>query len=434
MMLVSNVLYFSTGKKSRSDSVRSSTKPTKHPPPIPTRNDQPTDNSGRVPSANSKGPQLPFLSEQKNALKVTLSAPPSRTPPVAPPRESSDPTKRKGQISSSKSMELPKGKNAATDGTKANEGPNNDAIFQVKSFPFAVKDLQEIKSKSEELNKRRSVVLKMEQNTDTEQSLTGPDQSSPKDPPIPKNKPVAQPRKSSNENRNEIETETATKEVASRDANRITMDNDEKTENRQENFSHVTVTSGTERKHPVPPPRKPAKSFATDHDLRDVKPPQSENRPSVPPRKRRSGSYEFDVMNSQASNDDGAMPKVDVPTMRPGSNSVPGAHKPVPKPKPPLPPRQSSELISICESKAEQHNELDTAEFAGTNEIREVAKSGDSIESNGSIGVVLSETAENATRTIFTARPTKDLVKIKLLKEDVDLTEEPYTDVVSLHS
>ena len=434
-MRVSNVFYFSLGKKSRSDSVRSLTKPTKNPPPIPTRSDQPTDNSGRIPSANSKVHQLPFLSEPKNALKSTLSAPPSRTPPVAPPRESSDPMKRKGQIPSSKSMELPSGKNTTTDSTKANEGLNNDAVFQVKSFPFAVKDLQEIKSKSEELNKRRSVVPKMVQSTDTEQLLTGPDQPSPKDPPIPKNKPVAQPRKSSNENNSNIKTENS-KDVTSPDDKTTVMNSvvDEKMENRQENFSHVTVTPGTERKHPVPPPRKPAKSFATDHDLRDVKPPQNENRPSVPPRKRRSGSYEIDVMNSQGSNDDNLMPKVDVPTMRPGSNSVPGAHKPIPKPKPPLPPRQSSELISIHESNAEQHQELGTVESGGTTEIREVAKSGNSIESNGSVGVVVSGTVDNATRIIFTARPIKDLVRIKLSKEDVDLTEEPYTDVVSLDS
>lgn len=417
------IFSFPLAKKSRSNSVRSLTKPAKHPPPIPTRSDQLTDSSGLVSNANSKGPQLPFLSEQKNALKSTLSAPPSRTPPVAPPRDSSDATKRKGQIPSSKSMELPTGKNTATDKAKANEGPNNDPVFQVKAFPFAVKDLQrEIKSKTEELNKRKSIVPKMEQNTDTEKSLTVQNQPSPKDPPIPKVKPVAQTRKTSNENKNETKTETA-KDVTSPDAKTTTINSvyDEKTENCQENVSHVTVTPATEKKHPVPPPRKPAKSFATEHDLKDVKPLQNENRPSVPPRKRRSGSYEIDVMNSPASTDDNVVPKVDVPTTR---HSVPGAQKPVPKPKPPLPPRQSSELISIRESKAEQH--------AGTTEIRQVTTSGNSIESNSSAGVVLSGTAESGKRNIFTAKPVRDLVRVKLSKEDVDLTEEPYTDVVSL--
>ena len=360
------------GAKSRSNSVKSVTKPTKEPPPIPVRSDQPSEASIGASQLSSGNVLGSFTS--KKPLKPTLSAPPSK---VVTKTEVLNP-ELPASLTASKSQEF-------STKTPSNVGKDTNAV---NSVTFTHATLEQIKLKSLERKQRLTDSAKDNDEVTRFDIKTG---KGPPKPPERSDRTVAIPAP------NTGPSATSTP----RPICEVSHDNIvASTTEAMARIQNEAVVKNVEVLKPAPPPRRIEKP--------------TENRPVIPPRKRRSVSCEA----SQDKNPDTDIPKAT-------SNSIPGAYKPITKPKPSLPPR--SELHNIDEAcKVTEGN----THVAGMNDLTESKGSAIKSEDVNDRSLKM-ENGLLKSKAKFTPRSVKQLIEMKCEKEHVQLCEYPYTNHVS---
>ena len=268
---------------------------------------------------------------------------------------------------------------------------NDDSLMKGKTlsvFPLALKDLEEVKLKP--LGFRHSLVetTYAEVMKGDAKTSTSNDAAKVSDRLDDKNHSgIAPPSQQLNENAAEKRSACQLKGIHSKNESIV----HEKTE-----LSYKPM----EIKKPVPPPRSMEKN--------------TEKRPLIPPRKRRSVSCEV--------GDAGTVGR-DLTEDKSGTSySIPGAYKPMPKPKPPLPPHRT-ELRDVNETK-----KYSEGKESGVKDVN----------------LVPNEREEDSWKTEkeklktfstkFHSRSLTQLIEMKCSKEGVVLSEFPYTSQVKIRS
>ncbi|XP_065057036.1 nucleolar and coiled-body phosphoprotein 1-like [Rhopilema esculentum] len=383
----------STGSKSRSNSVRSLSKPAKNPPPVPISKDQ--ESSFQNQDSRPEDSALQGSPAGKRSLKPTLSAPsPSK---MAIGQRKFSPTHSNHSDTSSEQVSF-QNKLKASSFDSMSKGNNGDNVFQVKSFPFAAQDLQEIKLKSNEIkrrsmcptNNRNNDSLNNEQSEVTDERLNPPlaSATAPPKPPDRANAP------------NDV------KPIPSQKPEEVTVP--VKNDGFNANVE-VKPKGETEKKLPVPPPRRIPNTTATkDTESKDTV-THGDQKPVIPPRKRRSISLE-------PTNANEATPTV--PLAGKKADSIPGASKPTTKPKPVFPPRQLREI-----KEPDKEHTIQGLHQTEETKIKTEVKPTQVETKDAYIDV---DTRKQG--PTLRLRSLEELIQMKLDKEDIEISEFPYTN------
>ena len=365
------------GTKSRSNSVKSVTKPTKQPPPIPVRSDHSAEhtNNSSFAGQQSAGNALSSFGDKK-PLKSVLSAPLSETATNA--------DLVRPELSSSRSQEFA-GRICDNSTGKGNASSTNTAQFGQIA-------LDEIKQKSLERTQRMTMSAKDKGELCKENSAAI--RTVPK-PPERTDKSVV------------VKTPSVAVALVP-PSQRGKISSSDKTESGNEVTDQVeteVIIKSAERQKPAPPPRK------IDRD--------AEKKPVIPPRKRRSVLNEVkdektadNIMHQEKSG-------LDCP--------VPSTFRPVAKPKPSLPPR------SVPSSSADEIGKgaKEIERVSGTSNA--LSTKGDSTQlPNSHAKSIKSEEKMQVINTTFTPRSLNQLIEMKCNLEHVDLSEYPYSSQVNL--
>ena len=374
--------------------MRSFSKPAKNPPPVPVSKDQ--ESSFQNHDSRPEDSALQGSPAGKRSLKPTLSAPsPSK---MAIGQRKFSPTHSNHSETSEKVSFQNKLKGSSVDSISKDN--NDDKVFQVKSFPFAVQDLQEIKLKSNEI-KRRSMCPTSNNNNDSLNNDQSEATVERLNPPLASTTAPPKPP-------DRADTPNDAKPIPTQKPEEGTV----QVKNDVFNANVEVKTKGeTEKKLPVPPPRRIPNTVATkDTESKDTV-IHGDQKPVIPPRKRRSISLE-------PTNANEATPTV--PLAGKKADSIPGASKPTTKPKPVLPPRQLREI-----KEPEKEPTVQGLHQAEETKIKTEVKP-TQIETRGAD----IDMDSGKQRTTLRLRSLEELIQMKLDKEDIKISEFPYTNQV----